>query len=97
MITKIIAVSPDNDNISCQYLSHKTVKGIVNKLLICDRIVLKPTRVRAYTLEELASELRITPLRVRNLRAISQLSWKSLAPELNLPLIDICCRTKFCD
>ncbi len=97
MVTKIIAALSDNDNNSGQYLSHEavSVREMVNKFLTCDRMVLKPTRVLAYTIEGLAKELGITPLQVKNLMVVSQDAWRTSAPKLNSFLIELYCRTKF--
>jgi len=95
MIEKIISVTSAIDNSSGNYYDYKTVREIIHRFLTRDRIVLKPTKVKAYTVEELAKDLDIPLMQVRNLRTISRSAWKVLAPKLNLTLVELYCKTKF--
>ena len=97
MTNNIIAVSLFSDNGvyvgKNPYIEYPYVKGIINKLLTCDRIILVPTKIPKFTELELANKLNITPKQLRRLQR-TQSAYKQIIGKINLLLIELYCGTK---
>ena len=99
MTNNIIAVPLFSDNGvyvgKNPYIEYPSVKGIINKLLTCDRIILVPTKILKFTELELANKLSITTTQLRQLRGGSQSIYEQTIEKISPLLSNLYCYTKW--
>jgi hypothetical protein len=87
-----LPVEPEAYRNTGQYVKHSNAKEMIRRLLTCERVVSVPTRVRSFTISELAKELDVAQV---HLKQLTPEFYKQRAWKINPPLIKLYCSTKF--
>ena len=75
------------------YLKFSTVRKMIFKFLTRDRIIMVPTKVPKFSELDLSQKLNISLVQFR--RVQTQTYYKQIIGQINLPLIDLYCNTKW--